>query len=201
MAQPVFLCTIDAIRSDWFTRDYFPETTEFLSDFVTFTDAWSHGTATPLAFPHILTGAAPERDGTLDSDHATVAERLSNQPAVGFGNNPHLTADKGYNRDFGNYSNKALPGYDSTADILYRLKELGNNLPGSKIPYEIYSAISLPFPTGLAIRAAGSSVTCYGTGERAYGGKGNEMSCHAASDENGAVRRSARGKGFPQHDG
>jgi hypothetical protein len=59
----------------------------------------------------------------------------------------------------------------------------------------------LPFPTGLAIRAAGSPVTCYGAGERAYGGKGNEMSCHAASDENGAVRRSARGKGFPQHDG
>lgn len=141
MEQPIFLCTLDAIRRDWFTNKNFPETYKYLNDFATFTDAWSHGTATPLAFPHLLTGSPPLQDGTLDPDHATIAERIPHTDTVGFGNNPHLTVEKGYGRGLSNYHEKSPPSGTSAGDFLYRIKYYAKQLPGREYLYQIYSGV------------------------------------------------------------
>jgi hypothetical protein len=101
MADPVLLLTIDTLRRDRFTKEYFPETWQvFSSDFANFTNAYSHGNLTPLAFPGIITSYPVRGNGQFYSDVQTVAEQFSANSTSGFSNNAHLTPERGYDREF-----------------------------------------------------------------------------------------------------
>lgn len=120
---PVILLTLDTIRSDRFTSECFPESLPILSeDFTTFSNAYSHGNATPLAFPGITTGQPVVGNGEFADDATTLAELFDRQ-ATGFANNGHLTADRGYDRGFDAFHDQRAPDQSPS------LKERARSLP------------------------------------------------------------------------
>jgi len=131
MDGPVLLLTVDALRRDRILSDVFPECQPFFEDFARWTNAYSHGVATPFAFPSILTGEFVEEDGSIPSSAPTLAERLSSRRTVGFGNNPHLIADRGYDRGFDQYHHAAPPDKGGSDVWFDRVKRFARSLPGS----------------------------------------------------------------------
>lgn len=115
---PVVILSVDSLRADRFTEECFPESMAILeSDFAHFASAYSHGNATPLAFPGIITGHPPTADGRLPPDAPTLAELVGGR-ASGFSNNPHLTASQGYGQGFAAFHDLHVPDQPSVVGRL-----------------------------------------------------------------------------------
>lgn len=91
------LLTIDSLRNDHV--DILCESAPELTEFTRFTNAYSHGIATPLSFPGLIAGHVPDGDGMLSRTAETIAEATPGA-AVGYSNNPLLTRGRGYHRGF-----------------------------------------------------------------------------------------------------
>ena len=98
MAKKTVLLTVDALRQDYFSPEYFPNSWDtFSKHFSIFSNCHSHGTATPLAFPGLITGDLPDGDGSLNKDSVTLGELYEGR-TIAHPNNPHLNSGRGYNR-------------------------------------------------------------------------------------------------------
>ena len=107
--HPVLLLSVDTLRLDRFNHECFPESMRLLSeDFAQFTNAYSHGNATPLAFPGIITSHQVVSDGQFPSGVSTIAE-LFGRSTTGFSNNGHLTTERGYDRGFDSFHDQRAP--------------------------------------------------------------------------------------------
>lgn len=127
-SSPVLLLTIDTLRKDRFNRDCFPDTySTFEQDFAFFDRALSHGNATPLAFPSIISSHPVVGDGSLPDDVPTIAELFGDRPTVGFSNNGHLTSEKGYNQGFDRFHDLVPPDSQSPIDWLKQNETLRNS--------------------------------------------------------------------------
>lgn len=84
------------------------------NDYVEFSNAYSHGVATPFAFPGIITGTHPLGDGNLPEGATTLAEGIQGD-STGYGNNAHLRTERGYGRGFTNYEES--PSIDGKGNI------------------------------------------------------------------------------------
>lgn len=108
---PVVLLSIDTLRLDRFTETCFPESMPiFEEDFANFTTAYSHGTATPLAFPGIITGQPTVGDGHFVDGSTTLAE-LFVEPTIDFSNNAHLHTGPEYDRGFDAFDDQHPPDW------------------------------------------------------------------------------------------
>jgi len=115
MNGPVILVTIDTLRADRFTEGCFPESMDIIkSDFANFKNAYSHGNATPLAFPGIIAGHPAIGDGKFPDRVPTIASLFSH--SSGFSNNGYLSEYRGYNRGFGLFHDQHPPDYDPDSD-------------------------------------------------------------------------------------
>jgi arylsulfatase A-like enzyme len=122
--ESIVLISIDALRNDRLDSDGFPKCWPlFNQDFVRFTNAYSHGVATPFAFPGIMTGTPPSNDGSLPKDTPTIAELLSTFDSAGFSNNPHLIESRGYDRGFDRFDFREPP--DDQTSVIEYLKTIG----------------------------------------------------------------------------
>lgn len=128
MADPVLLLTIDTLRYDRFAKEYFPNTWDiFNNDFVSFSNAYSHGNSTPLAFPGIMTSYPVRGNGQFHPDAKTIAEQFCASKTSGFSNNAHLTPERGYDRGFDQFHDLAPPDASSIIDRLKQVKALRNS--------------------------------------------------------------------------
>lgn len=144
MSTPTLLCTLDAVREDYFTPEHFPRIDPYLDDFALFSNAWSHGVATPFAFPHLLTGNAPTEIGALNG--STITDRLNDIRSVGFGNNPHLIPDRGYDSGLSTYHHSIPPATPTSQTFGDRLKEVAKTLPISTQLHWLYQQLSTHTP-------------------------------------------------------
>lgn len=153
MADPVLLLTIDTLRRDRFTKEYFPETWQvFSSDFANFTNAYSHGNSTPLAFPGIITSYPVRGNGQFYPDAQTVAEQFSANSTSGFSNNAHLTPERGYDRGFDLFHDLAPPDTNSIVDRLKQVDTLRDSelvAHGYRFYRKILESIRNPGTTGV----------------------------------------------------
>lgn len=127
MAAPVVLLSLDTIRQDVFCERCFPQSWEILtSDFARFPNALSHGVATPHAFPGIIAGEPVVGDGQIPDSATTLAE-LFDGHTVGFSNNGHLRADRGYDRGFDQFDDSNPPTHRTEIEspsFVERLKQV-----------------------------------------------------------------------------
>lgn len=131
MDTPVLLLTVDALRYDRFTESTFPKCQADFADFAKWNTAYSHGVATPFSFPGIIAGELAHGEGELPPSASTLAERLSSYSSAGFGNNPHLIADRGYHRGFDQYHHASPPDDVGSEVWIDRLKRFARSLPMS----------------------------------------------------------------------
>ncbi len=126
--EPVLLLTIDTLRYDRFEEAFFPESWETLTnDFAVFTNAYSQGNATPLAFPAIMTSYPVQGNGEFHPDATTIAELFGSKPTSAFSNNAHLTPERGYDRGFDLFHDLAPPDANSVIDRLKQVDTLRNS--------------------------------------------------------------------------
>lgn len=153
MADPVLLLTIDTLRRDRFTEECFPETWQtFNSDFANFTNAYSHGNSTPLAFPGIMTSYPVRGNGQFNPDAQTVAEQFPASNTSGFSNNAHLTPERGYDRGFDLFHDLAPPDANSIVDRLKQVDTLRDSefvAQGYRFYRKILESIRSPDATGV----------------------------------------------------
>ncbi|MBX0325915.1 sulfatase-like hydrolase/transferase [Halomicroarcula sp. F13] len=132
----VVLLTVDSLRADRLTDKYFPECMQrFESDFTHFSNAYSHGVATPFAFPGILAGVPVQGDGTLPQNTETIADHCKGT-AVALKNNMHLSAARGYDSGFDSFQQMPESG-----DIVDRLKDLGRQSNVLKSAYQTVTSL------------------------------------------------------------
>lgn len=112
---PCVLLTVDSLRADRVTSDCLGESLDiFRDDFVEFENAYSHGVATPFAFPGIIAGSHPEGNGDIPESAATIAEGFNGE-TVGYSNNGHLRPERGYDRGFSEFEEN--PSIDGQGEI------------------------------------------------------------------------------------
>lgn len=99
MSAPVVLLTVDTLRYDKFRSDHLPESFRiFEKDFVLYEKAFSHGVATPFAFPGIMAGTTPVGDGMIPQDVDTIPELFDKRYCTAFAHGGHLSEERGYAR-------------------------------------------------------------------------------------------------------
>lgn len=125
---PVLLLSVDTLRADRFTEVCFPESMSILeTDFANFTNAHSHGNATPFAFPGIIAGHPVIGNGRFPDEIPTIAD-LFDRRTTGFSNNGHLTIERGYDRGFDGFHDQHPPDWSpSTLDRLKSDPRLRNS--------------------------------------------------------------------------
>jgi arylsulfatase A-like enzyme len=126
------LLTIDAWRASHASfmpdavGEYMPNLAAFAEDGTVFSQAVSHGPATPYAFPSIFTSALPLDYGgyeELSTDRTLVSESLSRAGwhCVGVHANPWLGEKYGYGRGYDDYRDVGefgLPGFERGRQFL-----------------------------------------------------------------------------------
>lgn len=136
----VYLLTVDSLRYDRFSPEFFPECwSMFDSSFAIFDNAYANGVATPFSFPALLTGIQTARGGDLPKDWPTIAE-LYEGPTWALTNNPHLRVSRGYDRGFDSYVNNVnnISSGGSRDTVFRKVKSLGGK---SKSIRRIYNYI------------------------------------------------------------
>lgn len=144
------LLTIDSLRADRASQECLPESLEVLrEDFVTFENAYSHGVATPFAFPGIIAGSHPVGNGNIPDDAGTIAEGVPGQ-STAYANNGHLREERGYTRGFTHYEeNPSIDGqgelsaFDKLARRLQKIDVIRESSLAKKI-YNEYLRDPLP---------------------------------------------------------
>lgn len=117
----VILLTIDSLRNDHV--DILCDSASELEGFTQFTNAYSHGIATPLSFPGLIAGHVPYGNGILSRTTETIAEATSGA-SVGYSNNPLLTQGRGYHRGFTVFDGEPDNTSSQTRTVLDRFKSL-----------------------------------------------------------------------------
>ena len=181
----VLLLTIDAWRTTHTsfdpasTSECTPELASLAEDGVVFTQAVSHGPATPYAFPGILTSTYPLDYGgyeELGDGRTVVSEPLSDAGwrCVGVHSNPWLGARYGYDRGYDEYRDVgefSLPLLDGAREVL--VDRFGLDHPVYEFAQSIYRRLQAP------LRMVG-------------GGRTDEVSVARAAFEDNAEPRSDR---------
>lgn len=109
------LLTVDSLRADRATSNCLSKSLEILQkDFVEFENAYSHGVATPFAFPGIIAGSHPKENGNIPESAATIAEGFDGE-TIGYSNNGHLRPERGYDRGFSEFEEN--PSIDGQGEI------------------------------------------------------------------------------------
>ncbi|WP_157972329.1 sulfatase [Saliphagus sp. LR7] len=136
--SPVVLLSVDTLRADRFTEACFPESMPILKDdFAQFTNAYSHGNATPFAFPGIIAGHPVVGDGRFPDTVPTIAD-LFDEPTTGFSNNGHLTAERGYDHGFDAFHDQHAPDWSPSG--IDRVKQI-TRLRESELVVKSYRAV------------------------------------------------------------
>jgi hypothetical protein len=118
MDHRTILISVDALRGDYFSAEYFPNSWPIFSkSFSVFSDTHSHGTATPIAFPGLITGTTQIGDGSLLEDIPTLAELHTGQ-CIARPNNPHLSPERGYDQGIDGFAGR------NEKTIMSRLKSV-----------------------------------------------------------------------------
>jgi arylsulfatase A-like enzyme len=152
----VLLLTIDAWRTSHAsfdpasTSDCTPELASLAEDGVVFTQAVSHGPATPYAFPGILTSTYPLDYGgyeELGDGRTVVSEPLSDAGwrCVGVHSNPWLGGKYGYDRGYDEYRDVgefSLPLLDGAREVL--VDRFGLDHPVYEFAQSIYRRLQSP---------------------------------------------------------
>lgn len=111
------LITIDCLRLDCVIESVFELIYQDLKrDFLSFSNAYSHGVATPFAFPALIAGQLPQGDGSL-GDSPRINEFFGISAARS--NNVHLDKDAGYEKGWTHWG-----GYSSSHRWMSYLKEV-----------------------------------------------------------------------------
>jgi hypothetical protein len=88
------------LRADRTTPECLGESLKVLNnDFVSFENAYSHGVATPFAFPGIIAGSHPVGNGYISEKVDTIAEGVPGR-STAYANNGYLREEHGYKRGF-----------------------------------------------------------------------------------------------------
>jgi len=117
------LLTIDSLRYDVCTKENLPDSFEtFADDFVEYSSAYSHGVATPFAFPGLIAAAHPIGNGNLPEEQPHLPELIPGK-SIAFTNNGHLSEKRGYSRGFDEFYAK-LPSGEVKSSIIERLKDI-----------------------------------------------------------------------------
>ncbi len=120
--DPVILLTVDSLRQDVCNGEYLPESFPILrDDFAHFPNCYSHGVATPFAFPGIISSSLPCGDGYLPDSAIAIGEVFTDRYSSAFTNNSHLTERRGYNRGFDSFGSMRPP---DDLGLVYRLKDI-----------------------------------------------------------------------------
>jgi arylsulfatase A-like enzyme len=126
--HPVVLLTVDSLRDDTLTAECFPDSFSlFETDFSIYTNAFSHGIATPFAFPGIISASHVVGDKQMGSSVWTLAERLADWQSVGFSNNGLLSEERGYHRGFDSFHDLKPPDRITLFDRLKESERLRNS--------------------------------------------------------------------------
>jgi len=141
MSPPIILLTIDALNEEQFDSQRFPKSQEYFADFAAFENAYSHGVATPFAFPGIITGELAANNGELSAESETIAELLRSHRSAAFSNNPHLIPSKGYKRGFDSFHHAAPPDNKGAEVLIDRIKRFGRRLPISDQLYRLKTTL------------------------------------------------------------
>lgn len=115
------LLTVDSLRFDRATRGYLDESLAVLGrDFAYFSRAYSHGVATPFAFPGIVAGTHPVGDGNVPAETTTLAEAFDGE-TTGYTNNAHLRPERGYDRGFTRFEESPSVGGAGELSLVDRI--------------------------------------------------------------------------------
>lgn len=146
MVSKVLLISMDTIRQDVFNSECFPQSWPVIrEDFVRFPNALSGGVATPHSFPTIITGLPVVGDGEFAPDAVTAGE-LFEKETVGFSNNGHLKAERGYDRGFVEFDDTDPPTHEDTApsptfiDKIKNIDRINNSTVLGKL-YQKYKSV------------------------------------------------------------
>lgn len=142
----IILLTIDSLRRDHFSPDFFSESWNiFYSEFAIFENCLSNGVSTPHSFPSIHTGYPVKTDGTLQTDVPTIAETFDG-PTWAISNNPHLRSDRGYDRGFDYFSESATDidndDASSNRSLFASLKDIASKSETIQAGYRKYRQIT-----------------------------------------------------------
>ena len=122
MAKCIFL-TIDSLRHDASTEANLSESiTIFNDDYVEYSSAYSHGVATPFAFPGLIAGAYPVGNGNVPKEQSRISELVPGT-SVAFTNNGHISKKRGYSRSFDEFYTR-LPDNGDGRSLVERLKRV-----------------------------------------------------------------------------
>lgn len=107
MYENLILITIDALRHDYFTKEYMPKTFKILKNTLIFKNAFSQGPSTPPSTISIMTSTYPLMFGypRVSPYLITLPELLMKQGfiTVGISQNPYHSRVYGYDRGFLEY--------------------------------------------------------------------------------------------------
>ena len=161
----VLLLTIDAWRASHASflpgaeRACTPNLAAFSEDAAVFPRAFSHGPATPYAFPALLTSTYPLDHGgyeRIDESRILVSEALADAGwhCVGVHSNPWLGAKYGYDRGYDEYRDVGefdLPGLERGRELL--VNGFGLDHPVYRVAQSLYRRMQP------VLRAAGGGRT------------------------------------------
>lgn len=127
-----------------------PNLDDFSEDAAVFTQAVSHGPATPYAFPSIFTSTLPLDHGgyeTLGEDRILLTEPLADAgwSCSGFHANPWLGEDYGYARGYDDYNDTgefSLPLFDRGRTFL--IERFGLDHPVYRFAQQVYRKAQKP---------------------------------------------------------
>lgn len=136
----VVLLTVDSVRRDAINKSTFENSLNILeTDFAYFSNTVAQGVATPFAFPSIISGRLPTRDGEIPSSATTLAEGIPGK-SFAFVNNLHLHNGRGYRRGFDSFCGLSTKG--STDDSLFKsLAKKSDLIRSSSIASNIYQRL------------------------------------------------------------
>ncbi|ELY56597.1 sulfatase-like hydrolase/transferase [Natronococcus jeotgali] len=140
--HPVVLLSVDSLRFDRATEACLGESLPILNeDFCRFENAYSHGVATPFAFPGIVAGVHPEGNGRIPDSATTLAEGIPGR-STAYANNGHLHEERGYTRGFDRFEQH--PSVDgqggiSLVDRVARRLQRIESIREARLPKAIYN--------------------------------------------------------------
>lgn len=95
----MILITIDSLRADRLTEEFFPQCWPLFEEFERWTQCYSNGVCTPIAFPPLL-GEKLNRQGLLLQSVTMPCD------SWGYSNNPHLDQHRYYDRHFTTFNER-----------------------------------------------------------------------------------------------
>lgn len=148
------LLSVDSVRGDALDEASFSKSLDILAkDFSYFSNAFSHGVATPFAFPAIVSGHFPQGDGYIPNTATTLAEGISGHSAA-WTNNGHLRDERGYDRGFNSFVEYPSSSGSTIVEIGRKFEFIRNSSIASKV-YSLMQAKGEESPLSMPYCGAG----------------------------------------------